>query len=187
MLCCPVVSLIIARLVFFFIKAGVKALRASLLIFIKSSMFCQVKYTFSGSFYRYTYFNRTEGAQLFALFSLVILESPTQVIGCWNAHWHLFAIHVWHTYFQPTVISKLISRTDSPRVPAVAACQGMKLVTLNYGRKDKKEKKTQNTISNLTPSLTFDEPWSGAELMPDLDTSKSGRKLSRCMSESFRP
>ncbi len=59
---------------------------------------CWVKYTFPGSFYRYTYFNRTQGVQLFAHFSLVFLESSTQVIGCWNAHWHLFLIHVRHTY-----------------------------------------------------------------------------------------
>lgn len=85
-------------LFFSFDKAGVKTSSASLLIFIKSSVFCRVKYTFPGSFHRHTYFNRTRGVQLFAHFSLVLLESPTQVIGFWNAHWHLFLIHVRHTY-----------------------------------------------------------------------------------------
>lgn len=157
---------------------------ASILIFIKSAVFC-----FSSSFIdTYILTGQREPNYL-----------PSSHLWSWRAllkwlaaemHTDIYLSFMRATLVPPTVISKLISCTDSPRVPAVASsCQGMKLAAPSCGRRDEIEKrnKAQNTISNLTPSLTSDEPWSGTELMPDLDTSQSGRKLSCWLSESFRP
>jgi len=67
--------------------------------------------------------------------------------------------------FPPTVISELISRTDSPRVAAVTSCQGMKPVTGGGGMHEEK----QFLISHLHLVLMSPE---AAELMPDLEPSE---------------
>lgn len=53
-----------------------------------------------------------------------------------------------------TVISKLISCTDSPQVPTGTSRRGDEAGKLQRGTK----KTAEIAISNLTPSLTSDEP-----------------------------
>lgn len=122
-----------------FFSSWAKASSVCLVLFIKSAVLWGLKHTFSFSFFLYTYFNKTQGLQLLTHLSHVFLESTIQVIGCWNAHWHVRICHSCVVcVFPPTVISKLISCKGSPQVSAVASFPGMELVMFHKALKNSK-------------------------------------------------